>query len=916
MAADGPSDAARYAAQLYVFGSNSMRRLAGSSVLILGAGGLGAEVAKSVILAGVKAVTIHDSQTVQLSDLASNFCLTHNQIGHNRVTGSLPRLSDLNENVTVSAETCELSESFLSRFECVVFTSSSCESAIFRISRICHLLGIPFILCESRGVFGFLFNDFGDSFVVHEPNSEDPKQFLISWITRAEMAMVTVPEGESHGLSDGDWVRFEGLEGMTDLNGRTFQVSIETRTRFRINCDTREFPLFDQGKRIGCGKQVFPEVKLAFRELKEALKTAQYQVFDEASIGRERQVVLAFFAASRLRESKQTDFMKAVIDFNNEFWIVDAIDGLLMREFAKEDGTEIAPMCAALGGIVAQEVLKAVSGRFLPLDQFLGIGYFEALRAHRVFEPKGDRYDPYRRVFGNDVQAAIQSLKYFLIGAGALGCETLKNWALMGTATRGNGQVWVTDMDRIERSNLNRQFLFRNSDIGKMKSICAMASVLEINPDFRVTAHTNRVDQESSHIYNDTFYQGLNGVCSALDNIEGRIFVDQRCLMHRLPLLDSGTLGTKGHFQAFVPDITENYGATRDQTEENIPVCTLRSFPTTIEHTAAWARDLFIQLFGQSSDPSSLSKAWDDCVRWARLQFEQLFNFQIRELQRQFPTDGVDDKGLGIWTGARHYPQVIVYDPANEFHSSFIETASLLRARVSGVTPRTDAAVLASALEISAEERVGVGGTEIFDKYCDLHLNFVVSAAIIRACNYLIDPSDVLVVKRIAGRIMPAIATTTAMVCGFIALEMYKVHAIDRCKVSDYRFGSINLAINMFSLSAPMKLRRMVCTPINLVFSAWDSWRIAGDLTAAELVRKVQTQFDVRVRNVLHWKKVVFSFDWSDPSRLTKKISKILVKYLNERPLGEGQQFIPLTVTAVDKDGRSVPLPNVLLKIA
>jgi ubiquitin-activating enzyme E1 len=892
-----------------------MRRLASASVLILGVGGLGAEIAKSVILAGVKAVTIHDSQTVQLSDLASNFCLTHDQIGQNRAAASLRRLSDLNENVAVSAETCDVAESFLSRFQCVVLTSSCCESAIFRISSACHQLGIPFILCESRGVFGFLFNDFGDSFVVHEPSSEDPKQFLISWITRAQMAMVTVPEGESHGLGDGDWVRFEQLDGMTDLNGQTFQVCVETRTRFRINCDTRGFPLFQQGRRIACGKQVFPEVKLAFRELNDALKTAPYQLFDEASIGQERQIVLAFFAASRLRESKQTDFMRAVIDFNDEFGIVDAVDRQLMHEFTREDGAEIAPMCAALGGIVAQEVLKAVSGRFLPLEQFLGIGYFQALQGRRFFEPKSDRYDPYRRVFGNDVQAAIQSLKYFLIGAGALGCETLKNWALMGVATRGNGHVWVTDMDRIERSNLNRQFLFRNSDIGKMKSTCAMASVLEMNPDFRITAQTNRVDHESSHLYTDVFYQGLNGICSALDNIEGRLFADQRCLMHRLPLLDSGTLGTKGHFHAFVPDITENYGATKDQAEENIPVCTLRSFPTTIEHTAAWARELFIRLFGQTSESGSVSKAWDDCVRWARLQFDQLFNFQIRELQRQFPADGVDDTGLGVWTGARHYPRVITYDPANEFHSSFIEAASLLRARVSGVAPRTGAAVLASAFDISTEEVVGVGGTEIFDKYCEVHLSFVVAATIIRALNYFIDPPDVLTVKRVAGRITPAIATTTAIVCGFIALEMYKVHAIERCTVSDYRFGSINLAINMFSLSTPMKPRRMVCAPINLVFSAWDSWRITGDLTTAELIRKVQTQFKVRVRNVLHWKKIVFSFDWSDPSRLTKRISKILVKHLNERPLGEGQQFIPLTVTAVDKDGGPVPLPNILLKI-
>lgn len=53
---------------------------------------------------------------------------------------------------------------------------------------------------------------------------------------------------------------------------------------------------------------------------------------------------------------------------------------------------------------------------------------------------------------------------YFQVGAGAIGCELLKNFAMMGLAS-GNGEVIVTDMDTIEKSNLNRQFLFRPSDV-------------------------------------------------------------------------------------------------------------------------------------------------------------------------------------------------------------------------------------------------------------------------------------------------------------------------------------------------------------------------------------------------------------------------------------------------------------------
>ena len=51
------------------------------------------------------------------------------------------------------------------------------------------------------------------------------------------------------------------------------------------------------------------------------------------------------------------------------------------------------------------------------------------------------------------------------MGAGAIGCELLKNFAMMGVACGEGGVVYVTDMDVIEKSNLNRQFLFRPWDI-------------------------------------------------------------------------------------------------------------------------------------------------------------------------------------------------------------------------------------------------------------------------------------------------------------------------------------------------------------------------------------------------------------------------------------------------------------------
>lgn len=58
-------------------------------------------------------------------------------------------------------------------------------------------------------------------------------------------------------------------------------------------------------------------------------------------------------------------------------------------------------------------------------------------------------------------------LQVFLVGAGALGCEFIKNFAMMGLGTGLLGQTTITDDDVIEKSNLSRQFLFRNWDIGR-----------------------------------------------------------------------------------------------------------------------------------------------------------------------------------------------------------------------------------------------------------------------------------------------------------------------------------------------------------------------------------------------------------------------------------------------------------------
>jgi ubiquitin-activating enzyme E1 len=173
---------------------------------------------------------------------------------------------------------------------------------------------------------------------------------------------------------------------------------------------------------------------------------------------------------------------------------VDEIAESLLCEFARESCAVICPTFATLAGIVGHEVLKAISGRSTPLRQFLAVGSMEALPPQPIkFIPQNNRSDPYRQIFGNAQQEIMQNLWYFMIGADTRSCKPLKNWTMIEVGMKGPGRIWLTDMDQIDRLNLSSQFLFRNTDIGQMKSVAAAQAAAVMNPTTWIEPQSNKV---------------------------------------------------------------------------------------------------------------------------------------------------------------------------------------------------------------------------------------------------------------------------------------------------------------------------------------------------------------------------------------------------------------------------------------
>jgi ubiquitin-activating enzyme E1 len=226
-----------------------------------------------------------------------------------------------------------------------------------------------------------------------------------------------------------------------------------------------------------------------------------------------------------------------------------------------------------LGGIAAQEVLK-ISGKFHPIFQWFYHDVFESLpetidtTTHAL---SGSRYDGQIAVYGNEVQQKLENQKTFLVGAGALGCEFLKNFALMGISCGADGDLFVTDMDNIEKSNLNRQFLFRDRNIGQMKSTAAAEAVKVMNPSLKVRTSVIPVGIDTEDTFNKDFWTGSDIVVNALDNIKARLYVDSQCVLFDRPLFESGTTRTKANTQVIVPGKTVSYGSSQDPPEKFVP---------------------------------------------------------------------------------------------------------------------------------------------------------------------------------------------------------------------------------------------------------------------------------------------------------------------------------------------------------
>ncbi|OCL05995.1 E1 ubiquitin activating enzyme [Glonium stellatum] len=1013
-AADGEIDESLYSRQLYVLGHEAMKRMGSSNVLVAGLRGLGVEIAKNIALAGVKSLTLFDPKPAAIADLSSQFFLHPDDVGKPRASVTVPRVSELNPYTPVREHhaadlTSNLSE--LKRFQVVVLTDTPLQDQL-KIADYCHENGIYIVIADTFGLFGSIFTDFGKNFTCGDPTGENVLSGIVADIDSD--GLVSALDETRHGLEDGDYVTFsevQGMEGLNDCAPRKIQV--KGPYTFSIG----DVSGLGEYKRGGLYTQVKMPKFIDFEPLGKQLAKPELLISDFAKFERPQQLHIGFQALHAFAENHSGELPRAHNE-SDAAEVLKLAEGLagkgddkveldekLIKELSYEARGDISPMAAFFGGLAAQEVLKSVSGKFHPIVQWLYFDSLESLpesvqRSEETCKPLGTRYDGQIAVFGKEFQEKIANMKEFLVGAGAIGCEMLKNWAMMGLATGPNGKISVTDNDNIEKSNLNRQFLFRPKDVGKLKSECAAEAVQAMNPDLKgkILTLQDKVGPDTEHVFNENFWEELDAITNALDNVEARTYVDRRCVFFRKPLLDSGTLGTKGNTQVVLPSITESYSSSQDPPEQSFPMCTLRSFPNRIEHTIAWAKDLFHSFFVGPPEvvnlyltqPNYLQSAlkqsgnekqtletlrdflvaekpltFDDCITWARYQFEKQYNNAIQQLLYNFPKDSATSSGQPFWSGPKRAPDPLKFDPTNPTHFTFVEAAANLHAfnyniNSKGVTKEHYLEVLSDMIipdfkpdpgvriqasdsdpDPNAQQSGGDDNDQLskiasslpppkslagfklevveFEKDDDTnhHIDFITAASNLRAENYKIVQADRHKTKFIAGKIIPAIATTTALVTGLVNLELYKI--VDGKKdIEQYKNGFVNLALPFFGFSEPIaspKGKYMGVDGEVEIDKLWDRFEVEN-VTLKQFVEDFKAK-GLDIQMISSGVSLLYASFYPAAKlkdRLPLKLSE-LVETISRKPIPGHQKNVIFEVTAEDQTGEDVEIPYVMMKL-
>jgi len=838
-------DVEMYDRQIRTFGINASEKISNSSACIIGLnGGYGTEVSKNLALCGIKSLYFYDESLINNEDLETGYYYSKDDIDKSCASILSKKINELNPYVKTHLIN---SKEAIKNVNVLILINQSYEK-ITEFNKFTRENNIKFICVNSHDFTGHIFVDAGETHIINEVSSENFEPIQIVSIDND--GLVTT---NSHDFQSGDLIELTNIQGnnVDFLNKKWFIDSIN-KSKFKL----REF--------IGSN--------------------------------------FTFLNGT-------ANYISQPVNINHN--PIYNFEDNIFTKFNYNSNENIA-VVSIIGSITASETIKLISNKYTPISQF---------------------FDWCEDGLSGSYKDKIKDSSWLVVGSGAIGCELLKNLSYLNVK-----KIKITDPDTIEKSNLSRQFLFRSTDIGKLKSETASNKVKTMKPNIEIEFFSEKVGFDNKSFTDNLLKKNdINGVLNALDNINARRFMDEQCFNYNKPLFESGTLGTKGNTQPVIPFLTETYSNSNDPVQEkSFPVCTIKNFPNEITHTIHWAMDQFeffnrgpqnlnnwlqnkTMEFSKTTEELQMNNdiylfstkykvsKWNDCVVWAMDMFYENYNHTIKQLLHNFPKDTLTSEGTLFWSSGKRCPTSIDFDVTNQLHIDYIESTVKLICNCLSISsnfinnelveeinkyvhnefiPESNKVIAKDESEIKNQDNdvikfyelnkdynVFKANPQVFEKDDDTnyHIKWIMSASNLRALNYEIIPSDFYTTKGIAGKIIPAIATTTSIVAGLIIIEMLKY--LESVPLEKYKSTFINLADNLVISAEPIKAPMI--TICNKEFNSWFKFNHEGDCLLSEFKTKYEDIFKSTITMIAYNSSLLYS-DFTGDENLNKRISEIL----------------------------------------
>lgn len=762
-----------YSRQLGSIGIDTMIKLSKMKILLLGLRGLGVEILKNIILEGPYSVDIYDPNFIELEDLNSNFFVSEQNVGEIRDKIIIEKIKDLNPNVqcTVLLQNIQSEEnnyekelSFIlesiKNYDLIIISEFVSKNTIIKINNKCKILNKGLIYTCLLGLCGFLFNYFGDEHLITSPYDRDDNLYPIKNIKKGDKTIIFLEKSLEGfpNIEEEGYIKLINIKGMDELNtNEIYKAKVSKFSEFEIEINSKNFKDYTYG---GFLQAISLPKKMKFKTFEEDLKNPMNNKEREyiyiPYIGRNdivHSLIFSIYQKEKIfldSNKKQSyildnellsllndeNYRKELIESSKQYfnmakqkeenWIqldektfeLMKFDEKMISNLSLYAKKELPPIASFLGGVVAQESIK-LTGKFSPFNQWFEFE-FNYLANHirrknieTEIQKENYRYKDQIDIFGEDVQKKLNSLNIFLIGAGAIGCEYLKNFSMMGISSK-EGNITLTDFDKIELSNLNRQFLFRENNIGQFKSEVAKYYTKIMNNSININSYSKLVSPETENIFTDSFWDKQDIIFNAVDNVKARFYINDKVTLHQKYHVDAGTLGVDSSSCFYLKNLSSTYKDQNKHKKDDddlteTGMCTVHAFPTSIKHCIQWARNefefnfkLFIRELNEILKGNTqylykiilkkiypyykklelkeineyfeilISKSYEKAIEYSYYNLKKKFNFEIEDILNEHPVDSKDKDGNNFYSGAKHEPKLLDFNINKELDKLII----------------------------------------------------------------------------------------------------------------------------------------------------------------------------------------------------------------------------------------------------